>query len=400
MSKRRGAGDGHIEKITLRSGKTAWRGWLTVGYRPNGTPIRRTAQRRTRDEVRDAIVKLREKYRVGLDLAAESQTRLDALFEKWLAHFQATAEHKRRTPDTYQWAINRAKARLGNPLIARISAIELQDAITALGAELKPKSLNLIRVVLKGAFRQAQLWKIRSDNSAENLMLPRAKEEYADDRRILGADDAQRLLQALTEERLGLAVAFTYVLGIRPGEAAALRQDDFDMDAGTVTIRASHNVVSSGVVIRETTKSRRGIRTILLPPEMRPWLVQHFARMRNERAAMGARWSEPHESLLFVRETDGGKLDHRMIYTVARRVAEQAGMGNVGPRILRRSMLSHLARAGVDPKVRASLGGHTKEVTEEYYREVAQGEVDAAMRHMSPVLAQLSVLTDKEEVSE
>ena len=403
---RRGAGEGHVKKITLRSGKAAWRGWLTVGYRPNGTPIRRTVQRHTRDEVRDELTRMREKYRIGLDLQAEAAMRLGALLDKWLAHFEATQEHKRRTPATYTWAINRAKAQLGDPLVARVTAIELQDAITALGATLKPKSVNVIRVVLAGAFRQAQLWRIRPDNPADGLRLARAaatddEGAAADDRRTLSPEEARRLLQALLDERLGLAVALTYAVGIRPGEAAALRIEDIDLEENTITIAGSHNMVD-GEVLREAPKSRRGRRTLPLPAELRPWVERQIARARNERQAMGARWPAPDERLLFVRETDGGRLSNHQLYTVARRVAERAGLGKVGPRILRRSMLSSLEAAGVDPKVRAAIGGHTTAVTEKHYsdREGAPAEVGAALGHMAHALSSLSTAPPPEEAEQ
>ncbi len=116
----------------------------------------------------------------------------------------------------------------------------------------------------------------------------------------------------------------------------------------------------------------------------------HIEKIRIERMAMGERWTASDEGLLFVRESDGGKLSNHQVYYVARRAAERAGLGKVGPRILRRSMLSALAKAGVESKVRAAIGGHTKVVTDEYYREVDAAEVSDAMGHMSRILAPLA----------
>jgi hypothetical protein len=64
---------------------------------------------------------------------------------------------------------------------------------------------------------------------------------------------------------------------------------------------------------------------------------------------------------------------------------------------LRRSLLSLLARQGVDPKVRAAIGGHTTEVTEKHYREVDPAEVGAAMAHATPLLAALTQPAPDEE---
>jgi integrase len=381
---KRGAGEGHIKRITLRSGKTAWRGWLTVGYRANGTPIRRSVQRRTRDEVRVALVQLREKYQQQgkIDFDSE-QMRLDTLLDKWLAHFEATASHKKRTPATYGWAIARIKAGLGNPLVVKVTPMKLQSYLTQEGESLKRGSISLLRAVLNGAFRQALLWRIRSDNPAIGIKLPRSV--ATDERKIITTAQAQTLLSELVAERIGLAVAFTYILGMRPGEAAALRHQDIDLDACELTIRGTHNVVGQ-TIVREEPKSKRGQRTIHIVPELRPWIEQHQARARAERIMMGEAWPEPDEDLLFVRESDGGRISNHLIYQLSRRIAERVGIGKVGPRILRRSMLSHLAQSGIGAKVRAALGGHTEEITEHHYHEVDQSETRAAIELLRPTI--------------
>lgn len=393
--RRRGPGEGSIKRVALKSGKVAYRAWLTVGYRINDagtrTPIRRTVQHARRQVVIERLDQLRAKYRADLDLAAEVEMRLSTLFEKWLAHYVATSAPKKRTPETYQWAITRALRQLGDPLVARVTPMLLQTGLTSLAAELKPASLNLIRVVCDGAFGQAVLWRIRPDNPAADLKLPKERDAAPAPRRVLTSDEALRYLVALQAERLGLAVALTYAVGIRPGEAAALRVADIDLDAGTITIAATHNVVA-GRVEREPPKSRRGARVLPVPPALIPWVRQQLARIRNERTAMAHQWTAPDEGLLFVRETDGGRLSHRQIYPVARRIAERAGLGVVGPRVLRRSMLSLLASGGVDPKVRAAIGGHTPGVTEKHYTEhqIDPAAVTAAMGQLAAILAPLA----------
>jgi integrase len=385
MSKRRGKGEGHIKKVTLKSGVTAWRGWLTVGYRANGNPIRRTVQRRTREEVRAGMVKLREKYQVGLDLEAE-RMRLDTLLDKWFEHWKATNDHKKRTPETYTWAIKRIKAGMGNPMVTNVTPLKLQTWLNAQAEDLKKGSLNLLRVVLSAAFHHAQVWRVRPDNPAEGLKLPKVD---ADERRIISREHAQQLIQELSSERLGLAVALTYLTAMRPGEAAALRWRDLDLDAQRITVTGTHNIVN-GEIIRERPKTKRGERSLRIVPELRPWIEAQRERTANERAAMGERWQSDEEGLIFVRESDGGRISNHTIYALSRRVSERVGIGAVGPRILRRSMLSYLAHVGVESKVRAAIGGHTTSVTEKHYHEVAQDETDAAIEHMRTIIGSFS----------
>lgn len=398
MSPRRGPGEGHIKRITLRSGRTAWRGWLTVGYRENGTPIRRTLQRRTRDQVRDGLALMREKYRADLDLRAEAEMRLGALFDRWVAHYTATQQPKARTLDTYQWAIGRVKAYLGDPLVARVTPAQLQEMLNTLGGTLTPKSLNLLRVVCAGAFRQALLWRVRTDNPAADLTLPKARGVPAA-RRILAGDELTRFLGGLREERLGLAVALTYALAMRPSEAAALRWGhDVDTEAWRIIISGGHNISrAQGGIVREEPKSARGRRTLTIPEELRPWFFEHQARQRNERMAMGGAWVAPDEGLLFVRETDGGRIGSSEVYDAAERVSARLGLGKVGPRILRRSMLSALAASGVETKVRAAIGGHTPAVTEQHYYEVSPAQVEDAMGQLARILGPLGATASDEK---
>lgn len=385
---RRDPGDGHIKKITLKSGRTAWRGWLTVGYRANGTPIRRTCQARTREQVREGLVRLRAKYRTDLDHATEATMRLSALFDRYVEHWKAQKHPKTRSIETYQWAIGHAKAQLGDPLAARVTTAQCQDAINRL--TLSPASANLVRVVLDGAFTVAVLLKVRPDNPAAELSIPRpAVEDEAPERLTVDAETAQRFLRALRTERLGLAVALTYGTAMRPSEVSALRVADVDLEAGALHVTAAHNVSRAAkAVVRERPKSSNGRRRLELPPVFVDWFHQHNARTRNERDAMGEAWG-PDTGLVFVRATDGGPVSGRQLYDVAARVAERLGLSAVGPRVLRRSMLSTLAAAGVDPKVRAAIGGHTTAVTEKHYREVDRREVTAAMGRIAEVIGEL-----------
>lgn len=161
MSPRRGAGEGHIKRIRLKSGRQVWRAWLTVGYRANGTPIRRTAQRATRQLASEALARLRERYAPGanLDLAAEGSMRLHQLLDRWVAFRRDKARAKARSVRTYEWAADKLKAVTPhNPLIARLTPLHLQDILNQLPETLAPKSLNLCRVALKGAFAKAMDW--------------------------------------------------------------------------------------------------------------------------------------------------------------------------------------------------------------------------------------------------
>src|SRR3712207_9533185 len=69
--------------------------------------------------------------------------------------------------------------------------------------------------------------------------------------------------------------------GCRIGEAAAVTWGDLDLDAGTVDVRATIVRVTGQGLIRKSTKTASGARTLLLPP----WCVE---RLRSRAARPSA----------------------------------------------------------------------------------------------------------------
>jgi integrase len=388
--KRRSPGEGCIYKRKLPSGRTVWRGSITVGYKPDGKPIRRTAQRNTQAEVVEALAKHRAKFKGGaLDLSAEATMRLHAMLDRWVAHYEAIEQPKRRTLNTYRWAIAHAKTALGDRLLRTYTPASIQQAITGLNGTMSRSSLNLIKVVVQGAFRQALIWRILADDPAAGLQIPRDRSEAAP-RRILTEAEASAYVAALLNERNGLMVVLTYAVALRPSEAVALHWAEIqwggDGVPATLTVARAHRLDAGVGVQDDTTKSKSGRRVLPLSESLVRALRTHQARQRSEATAMGERWPAYTGELVFVRPSDGGKLPPNAVYGLGRKVAEAQGLGTIGPRILRRSMLSHLARQGANTKVRAAIGGHTEEVTNEHYHEVLADEIAEAMHLLRDVL--------------
>jgi integrase len=389
MSKRRTAGQGTIRKITLRSGATAYRGWLTVDYKLDATgkpkPIKRTCQARTKREVEAGLERLRAKYRIGIALDTE-RIRMRELFDKWLAHIELIDDPPARTLTAYRWAANRICTALDNPLVVKVGPFQLQTMLTALGEQLKRDSLNTIRAVLRLAFRQAKVWRIIADNPAAELELPKAPKQ-GQHGRALTAEEFARFRDALRGERLELAVLITAAFGTRRGETAAIRLSQIDLEAGTLTIDAQHQRNrETGKIERDATKGD-DVRIFRVDEWLRLAIARHIERLASERRAMGDAWTEPDQGLLFVRETDGGPIDGEQIYAVVRRAARRAGLGKVVTHDLRRTLQSQLGKAGVDRNVRASIAGHTDaDTTDKHYRYVYDGEAAEALAKMAQIL--------------
>jgi integrase len=90
--------------------------------------------------------------------------------------------------------------------------------------------------------------------------------------KALTANEARTLLTALdADEEARKAdvpdlVGFMLATGCRIGEAAAVTWDVLDLDAGTVEIRSTVVRVTGQGLVRKSTKTASGARTLLLPP--------------------------------------------------------------------------------------------------------------------------------------
>lgn len=388
MTKRRSPGQGHIKKIKLRSGATAYRGFLTVGYKLNAkgeqVPIKRTCQARTRREVDEGLERLRIKYRVGVDLDAEKM-RLRQLLDKWLAHTEVVDKPPATTLTSYRWGATRICTALDNPLVVKVNPYQLQSTLFALGAELGRSALNTIRAVLRGAFGQAVIWRIITENPARDLELPKAEKEP--ERRALTVEEVGRFRAALKGERLELAALITVAFGTRRGETAAIKLAQIDQKAQTLTIDAQHQRNRGTKQIERVDTKGNDVRIFRVDEWLRLAIAQHVERLASERKAMGSAWTAPDEGLLFVRETDGGRLDGEQIYDVVTRAAKRAGLGKVRPHDLRRTLQSLLAVEGVDRNVRAEIAGHSDaDTTDKHYRLVYEGEAGTALSKMARIL--------------
>ena len=176
--------------------------------------------------------------------------------------------------------------------------------------------------------------------------------------RYLSHDEARRLVNA-TEPGLRQMVQAALLTGCRYGELAALRPDDFDGEAGTITIRTAkggkvrHVVLSDdGVVLFRrlaTGKPRDGL--LLSRPD-------------------GKRWGRAHAQ---------------------RPLAQACKAARISPaasfHVLRHTYASHLVMAGAPLQVVAANLGHADtRMTEKHYAHLAPSYVADVIRATMPRL--------------
>ncbi|HVS75833.1 MAG TPA: site-specific integrase [Steroidobacteraceae bacterium] len=229
-----------------------------------------------------------------------------------------------------------------------------------------PNTLRMARNPIAAALTLAVRWDIIRHNPCQQIPLPAppkragiawTTEEY---RRFLAHKGAGR------HPRWGIVWRFALTTGVRVGELAALAWEDVDLDAGTVTIaRTVTRGADGGTVIGAFAKTSASRRVLPLDPDV-------IAALRPLRALPKA--------LLFP-AGDGGPLTRRTIGQALERAAAAADVPRATMHDLRRTWISRMIEAGVNPEIVATLAGHTSVVLtlDKYTRSTEQQRRDSIL---------------------
>ena len=175
-----------------------------------------------------------------------------------------------------------------------------------------------------------------------------------------------RFLDGAQGDRLYGVFRLVLATGLRRSEAAGLRWEDFDLDAGRLSVRRGR--VSVGYAVEEGTPKANRARTIGLGPETVSALRAHRKRQLEERMAWGEAWVDT--GLVFTRE-DGSPLHPQTLRWHLRRLAKEAGVPVIRFHDLRHCAATHALANGVPVKVVSEMLGHASTgITEDVYAHV------------------------------
>jgi integrase len=160
--------------------------------------------------------------------------------------------------------------------------------------------------------------------------------------------------------------------GLRRGELAGLREEDFDLKAGRVT-PAVPRVVVDGYAQDSEPKTSHGYRTLALDPVTVKAVREHLKRWRKERKAVG------HTSLLLFCWPDGKPVHPQTITDRFFRLSKDAGLPFIRLHDVRHSYATAALKAGIHPKIVSERLGHASVAfTLQTYSHVIEGMDEAA----------------------
>ena len=231
-------------------------------------------------------------------------------------------------------------------------------------AESNPRTQSRVLSGVRSFYRFLLYHHVRDDDPSELLDSPRKEQRLPE---VLTLDEVNRLTEAVdlsTPEghRNRAILEMLYGSGLRVSELTGLRLSDMYREEGYMLIRG------------------KGSKQRLVPisPEAEKW----FCYWMEDRMHLNIKPDDTDTAFLNRR---GGRLTRMMIFTIIRRLAEQAGIRKtVSPHTLRHSFATHLLQNGADLRIIQQLLGHEDITTTEIYTHIDIHDLRRAVLQFHP----------------
>ncbi|GGL77003.1 site-specific integrase [Deinococcus aerolatus] len=374
-------GRGSIDR--LPSGRYRWR---TMLRRPDGTPYTRTGTASTRAEAQQAIDLVNADYQKG-NLPEPSRVTMAEYLNTWLETKRPGLA--RKTVHNYSRLIElHINPQIGQIPLQKLSALHLQglyNALTTKGlGDTQRQVHNILHAALEHALRLDLI--IRNPASRIRPTLPRRQPGDGVVDKALTAEEVDRLLPVLRQDRWGVIFEFFLHTGLRRAEICGLKWEHVDLDKGTVRIKEGV-VVVNGKADVDATKSPLSVRPLKLTAEAMDCLHRQRAIQVKERDtllpgpmqghAKAKSRARPWQNSGYVFTARcGTRLYPDVLLRHLKRLGTEAGIEKViNNHVLRHTYASLMLRAGAPVEVVSQKLGHARpSTTADFYRTVFADE--------------------------
>ena len=290
-------------------------------------------------------------------------------FEEWLDMRIAKEEVKASTLGQHRYILDKyilpkfgtmALKDLNSQLIER-TLVELLQTGKRDGSALSKSSIRVISLTLSQGLDRAVKNRKIAFNPMKEVEIPKGKTKTVGS---YSAQEIRSLLKHAESHRLSALIHLACHTGARRGELLALRWSDFDIDKGTISISKSRGVFNGLVIEENSTKSKRGMRTVELDSETVRILKSHKVRQGQEKLLIGEGWKET--GYIFTQE-DGEPIYPSTAYSVFRSIVKRANLKAEPFHILRHTHATELLRNGRPPYIVAQrLGDEVQTILNTY----------------------------------
>jgi integrase len=377
---------GTAGKIRLHATPSGYR--AVAWYRDYDGKCRQVERNAKTKAAAAAALRLALRDRARFDASGDitPDTRVSVLAEAWFAGL------KNLSPTTMQTYRHRLDQQilpgLGSLRVRELSVGTVERHLRLVADKHGPAMAKMTKSVLSGVCGLAARHDALDRNPVRDTGSIEAPVKKAP--KALTADEARTLLTRLSvDEQAGRndvpdLVAFMLATGCRIGEATAVTWDDLDLDAGTVEIRSTIVRVKGQGLVRKSTKTASGARTLLLPS----WCVE---MLRRRASHVGAPEEAATQGTPVFPAPLGGWRDPSNTQADLRAAFSTAGFGHITSHVIRKTTATMLDHAGLSARAIADQLGHANpSLTQDVYlgRQVASAGAAAALEALGPTAIQ------------
>lgn len=368
MSKR-GNGEGSV----CRRPDGRWQGSITIGRDDRGRLIRKYFYGKTRKETSEKLNRAIEELRDNRFINKSDNPTVEQWCHEWLWSYKRNSV-KQKTFDQYETILRtHIIPDLGDIRLADLKTMHIQRIINKMhDSGLSHRTIEVMKIVMHAALKQAQRNKLVSENVCENVVLPRKQPKHI---RVLNEDEQTKLIAALKDNYIGRGLLFALYTGMRRGEVLALKWSDYDKNEKTISITKALNRVrtynkdgNKTMLTVTTPKTDTSIRTVPLIDKAVELLAEHKRKQERYMELVGDYYTD--NDLIFS-SSRGDYLDPGNFNRKLNKTVKKIGIPRISPHVLRHSFATRGLEAEVSLKAMQELLGHSSiTVTGDIYTHI------------------------------
>jgi integrase len=292
------------------------------------------------------------------------------LVAQWLASRTDVSEKAKLQ---YEWAAQRISTDLGAVRLDRLDREDVAHWLESLasGGVYARRSVQIFRMVLRAALADAVEEGLIRRSPAARVAMPRTIAKADRVREAQAWDEAQvdTFLDTIAGHRWAGPLRLAVFYGLRRSELLALKWDDVDLDARTITVDQALVEVHGRPVWTEG-KNARSRRTFGIDTDTASHLAAHRSLQHRERLLVGSGW----ESFdLLVATTTGRPVSPGNFDQTLERLVARSGLPRLTSHGLRHTAATHMVRQAADVgelRAVADVLGHSPDVLIKTYAHV------------------------------
>ena len=332
MSKR-GNGEGSV----CRRPDGRWQGSITIGRDDRGRLIRKYFYGKTRKETSEKLNRAIEELRDNRFINKSDNPTVEQWCHEWLWSYKRNSV-KQKTFDQYETILRtHIIPDIGDIRLADLKTMHIQRIINKMhDSGLSHRTIEVMKIVMHAALKQAQRNKLVSENVCENVVLPRKQPKHI---RVLNEDEQTKLIAALKDNYIGRGLLFALYTGMRRGEVLALKWSDYDKNEKTISITKAlsrvrtYNKNGNKTMLTVTTpKTDTSIRTVPLIDKAVELLAEHKRKQERYMELVGDYYTD--NDLIFS-SSRGDYLDPGNVNRTLTKTVKKIGIAQISPHALR-----------------------------------------------------------------